>query len=213
MQKRANRILSMLLVLVMVLTMLPATALADSESALKGWNLILGDDIGVKFTLNSADYTVITTVNGAEVTPTISGETVKVNVAAAQMTDTIGLTVKNGEETVHTGEYSVREYADTILGGSYDAEVKDMVKQMLNYGAAAQTYFNYNTEKLANAGYELETAAAVPTDVPEITVEDDLSGIGLYGLSLVFLNSSSSRMMTGMLRFSWDSSSSQTSSS
>ena len=55
MQKRANRILSMLLVLVMVLSMLPATALADSESALKGWNLILGDDIGVKFTLNSAD--------------------------------------------------------------------------------------------------------------------------------------------------------------
>ena len=106
MQKKANRILSMLLVLVMVLSMLPATVLADSktESALKGWNIILGDDIGVKFTLNSADYTVITTVNGAEVTPTISGETVTVNVAAAQMTDTIGLTVKNGEETVHTGE-------------------------------------------------------------------------------------------------------------
>ena len=49
MQKRANRILSMLLVLVMVLSMLPATVLADSktESALKGWNIILGDDIGV----------------------------------------------------------------------------------------------------------------------------------------------------------------------
>ena len=189
MQKRANRILSMLLVLVMVLTMLPATALADSESALKGWNLILGDDIGVKFTLNSADYTVITTVNGAEVTPTISGETVTVNVAAAQMTDIIGLTVKNGEETVHTGEYSVRKYADTILNGSYDAEVKDMVKQMLNYGAAAQVYFNHNNEegKLANDGITVD-AAAVPTDVPTITVEDNLADISLYGASLVFQN-------------------------
>jgi hypothetical protein len=165
----------MLLVLVMVLSMLPATVLADSktESALKGWNIILGDDIGVKFTLNSADYTVITTVNGAEVTPTISGETVTVNVAAAQMTDTIGLTVKNGEEIVHTGEYSVRKYADTILSGSYDAEVKDMVKQMLNYGAAAQTYFSYNNEegKLANSGITVDEAT-VPTEVPSVAAED-----------------------------------------
>ncbi len=191
MQKPANRILSALLVLVMVLSMLPATVLADgeTESALKGWNIILGDDIGVKFTLNSADYTVITTVNGTEVTPTISGETVTVYVAAAQMTDTIGLTVKNGEETVHTGEYSVRQYADTILNGSYDAEVKDMVRQMLNYGAAAQTYFNYNNEegKLANAGITVGEAT-VPTEVPAIVVEDNLAGISLYGMSLVFRN-------------------------
>ena len=191
MQKRANRILSMLLVLVMVLSMLPATVLADSktESALKGWNIILGDDIGVKFTLNSADYTVITTVNGAEVTPTISGETVTVNVAAAQMTDIIGLTVKNGEETVHTGEYSVRKYADTILNGSYDAEVKDMVKQMLNYGAAAQVFFNHNNEegKLANDGITVDEVA-VPTEIPTITITDNLAGISLYGVSLVFQN-------------------------
>ena len=187
MQKRANRILSALLVLVMVLSMLPATVFATGETAnaLKGWNIILGDDIGVKFTLNSADYTVITTVNGAEVTPTISGETVTVNVAAAQMTDTIGLTVKNGEETVHTGEYSVREYADIILAGNYDAQVKDMVKQMLNYGAAAQTYFNYNAEDLANTGITVDEAA-VPTEVPAIAVEDNLAGISLYGMSMVF---------------------------
>jgi len=189
MQKRTNRILSALLVLVMVLSMLPATVLAAGEtgSALKGWNIILGDDIGVKFTLNSADYTVITTVNGAEVTPTISGETVTVNVAAAQMTDIIGLTVKNGEQVVHTGEYSVRQYADTILNGNYDAQVKDMVKQMLNYGAAAQTYFNYNAEDLANTGITVDEAA-VPTEVPAIAVEDNLAGISLYGMSLVFRN-------------------------
>ena len=134
MQKRANRILSALMALVMVLSMLPATVFATGETAnvLEGWNITLGDNIGVKFHLNSADYTVTTTVNGAAVTPAISDKVVTVNVAAAQMTDTIGLTVKNGEETVHTGEYSVRKYADTILNGSYDAEVKDMVKQMLN---------------------------------------------------------------------------------
>ena len=177
----------MLLVLVMVLSMLPATVFATGETdALEEWSITLGDNIGVKFYLNSADYTVTTTVNGVAVDPEISEKVVTVKVAAAQMTDTIVLTVKNGEETVHTGEYSVRQYAETILTGEYDVEVKEMVREMLNYGAAAQTYFNYNTGKLANAGYELETAAAVPTEVPEITAEGALDGISLYGMSLVF---------------------------
>ena len=138
MQKRTNRILSALIALVMVLSMLPATVLADGETAsvLEGWNISLGDNIGVKFHLDSADYTVTTTVNGAEVAPVISENVVTVNVAAAQMNDTIVLTVKNGEETVHTGEYSVRQYAETILTGDYADYVKEMVKEMLNYGAS-----------------------------------------------------------------------------
>ena len=187
MQKPANRILSMLLALVMVLTMLPATVLADGETdVLEGWSVTLGENIGVNFYLNSADYTVNATVNGETVTPAVSGEVVTVNVAAAQMTDTIGLTVKNGEEVVHTGAYSVRQYAETILTGDYADETKQIVKEMLNYGAAAQTYFVYNTGSLANADYEIETPATVPTEVPEVTAEDNLDGIDLYGMSLVF---------------------------
>ena len=195
MQKRANRILSALIALVMVLSMLPATVLADGETAsvLEGWNISLGDNIGVKFHLNSADYTVTTTVNGAEVAPVISENVVTVNVAAAQMNDTIVLTVKNGEETVHTGEYSVRQYAETILNGDYADYVKEMVKEMLNYGAAAQNYFGYNDSNLANAGYELDSSAEVPTEVPAITVEDKLAGISLYGMSLVFRNKTAVR--------------------
>ena len=181
-----HRILSMLLALAMILTMLPAAVFAEGETdALKEWSVTLGDNIGVNFYLGSADYTVTATVNGAAVTPSISGDVATVNVAAAQMNDTIVLTVKSGEETVHTGEYSVRQYADTILNGSYDEEVKAMVKQMLNYGAAAQTYFNYNTGALANSGITV-TEATVPTDVPEVTVTDNLDGINLYGMSLMF---------------------------
>ena len=187
MQKPTNRILSALLVLVMVLSMLPATVFATSETdVLEGWNLALGENIGVNFHLNSADYTVTITVNGVEVNPTISDKVVTVNVAAAQMTDTIGLTVKSGEETVHTGEYSVRQYAETILNGEYDAEVKEMVKEMLNYGAAAQTYFNYNLDSLANKDYALETAATVTDEVPAISAEGSVEGVSLYGMSLVF---------------------------
>ena len=193
MQKRANRILSMLLALIMVMTMLPATVFANSETdVFAGWSLTLGEDIGVNFYLaeEAANYTVDVTVAGnkaAYTTATKDGYyVVSVNVAAAQMTDVITLNVKNGDTQVHTGEYSVRQYAEKILTGAYDAEVKELVKQMLNLGAAAQTYFAYNTGMLANKGYEIDTPAAVPTEVPAIALEDNLDGVSLYGMSLLF---------------------------
>ena len=193
MQKRANRILSMLLALIMVMTMLPATVFANSETdVFAGWSLTLGEDIGVNFYLaeEAANYTVDATVAGnkaAYTTATKDGYyVVSVNVAAAQMTDVITLNVKNGDTQVHTGEYTVRQYAEKILTGAYDAEVKELVKQMLNLGAAAQTYFAYNTDPLANKGYEIDTPAAVPTEVPAIALEDNLDGVSLYGMSLLF---------------------------
>ena len=137
MQKPANRILSALLVLVMVITMLPATVFATSETdVFAGWSLTLGEDIGVNFYLSqtAADYTVDITVAGNEAAYTTATKdgyyVVSVNVAAAQMTDLITLTVTNGEQVMHTGEYSVRQYAEIILTGEYDDEVKQMAKQM-----------------------------------------------------------------------------------
>ncbi len=189
MRKLNTRLLSMLTVLIMVISILSVNVFAANETdVLEGWSITLGDDIGVKFYLNSADYTVSATVNGAAVTPTISEKVATVNVAAAQMNDTIVLTVKNGEETVHTDEYSVRMYADTILNGSYDAEVKEMVLQMLHYGAAAQTYFGHNIGNLANAGYEDTFVEGVIPEAAatEMSISDDLNGLSFYGASLVF---------------------------
>ena len=193
MQKLANRILGALLVLVMIITMLPATVFATSETdVFAGWSLTLGEDIGVNFYLSqtAADYTVDITVAGNEAAYTTATKdgyyVVSVNVAAAQMTDLITLTVTNGEQVMHTGEYSVRQYAEIILTGAYDDEVKQMAKQMLNLGAAAQTYFAYNTGMLANKDYEIDTPAAVPTEVPAIALEDNLDGVSLYGMSLLF---------------------------
>ena len=201
MQKRTNRILSALLVLVMILSVLPASVFAtgNAEGPFAGWSLTLGDNIGVNFYLKeeAANYSVNVTVAGNDAATTAATKdgyyVVTANVAAAQMTDTIALSVVNGDQTLHTGEYSVRQYAETILTGSYDEEVKLMVQNMLNYGAAAQTYFGYNAENLANAGYELASAAAVPTEVPAINVQDDLAGIALYGMSLLFQNKTSVR--------------------
>ncbi len=77
------------------------------------------------------------------------------NVAAKEMTDTIQaqLITSDGSQT-QVYEYSVREYADRILSGSYDDETKELVEAMLHYGAYSQEWFDYNTTNLANAGLE-----------------------------------------------------------
>lgn len=47
--------------------------------------------------------------------------------------------------------YSPAMYAYSQLSSSSSAKMKALVVSMLNYGAAAQTYFNYNTNALVNA--------------------------------------------------------------
>ena len=48
--------------------------------------------------------------------------------------------------------YSPRDYAKSILGDSGSGtQIKELLVAMLNYGAAAQTYFEYRTDDLANS--------------------------------------------------------------
>ena len=58
---------------------------------------------------------------------------------------------------------------------------------MLTYGAAAQNYFNYNTGALANAGVKnIYADITMPTDVPAVSVTDNLEKVTYIGSSLVF---------------------------
>ena len=56
--------------------------------------------------------------------------------------------------------YSAKVYAEQQLAGTNDA-VKPLVVAMLNYGAAAQEFFNYNTDSLMNASFTAEQQALV----------------------------------------------------
>ncbi len=178
----------------LIVTLFPNVIFAtgEAEDVFEGWSLTLGEDIGVNFYLKKdSAYTVHITVGGDEAnyeqTETNDNTVITVRTAAAQMTDTIVFTVKDGENEVHSGEYSVRQYAQSILEGTYDQETRQMVLQMLGYGAAAQKYFNYNVENLANAGYESQISiASVPETVGSIPVTGSVDGIRLYGVSLVF---------------------------
>ena len=108
-----------------------------------------------------------------------------VALAAAQMTDNITLSLVDGETEVVSKTYTVRGYAEEILTGSYDAKTKAMVKAMLNYGAAAQKYFEYNDTNPANTGYEI-TDAAKPSEELEISMDGSVSSVRFYGASLVY---------------------------
>ncbi len=96
-------------------------------------------------------------------------------VAAKEMTANITAQMfsENKEGTVY--EYTVKQYCDYVFENAYEADgttVKNqyyadaapLIEAMLNYGAYSQTYFNYNTEHLANEG-------KTNTDVSSVTSE------------------------------------------
>ncbi|MBQ6376903.1 MAG: CotH kinase family protein, partial [Lachnospiraceae bacterium] len=86
---------------------------------------------------------------------TVSGDAYKVfpitNVAAREMGSEIRAVLymeKDGVICQSTEDvYSVSQYAQNQLNSTQDASLKQLLVDMLNYGAAAQAYFNYSTDR------------------------------------------------------------------
>ena len=167
----------------------------------EGWSLTLGGDLSVNFKLAIGQEIQDT----AQVLITVAGHTVSydaadiagnaddnsvyvsASVSAAQMGETITVQIVNGEDASVTKTYSVLQYAQTILGDDSMSQYHSLVKEMLNYGAAAQVYFDCDTENLVNAGITGAGVNAVPTDAAsEPEVDDQDSDISFYGASLLF---------------------------
>ena len=163
--------------------------LANVES----WNLTLGDDLSVNFVADIHEDIADT----AKIVITVAGvehiydaaEKVTVNVAAAQMNDEITVQIVNGEDASAVKTYTVLQYAQQVLADENQASYHQLVKEMLNYGGAAQMQFEYNSSNLVNAGIEGAGAAEVPADAAnELAVSGKADGIEFYGASLVFRN-------------------------
>ncbi len=162
------------------------------------WNIALADDIRANFHVNvdsrltDAQITVLVDGNGyrynlSEFAATADGYyIVSANVAAAQMTDDICIQVVCGDIVSEVKSYSIRGYAEYILTTSDDENTKLLVQRMLNYGAAAQTYFAYNTGNLANAGYEMTDVPTIPEAPSGSAATGTVDGISYYGASLLF---------------------------
>jgi len=166
-------------------------------ASVKEWNIALGDEISATFYLNidsrleNADVNVTVGANSvsSELIKTEDGAyTLTVKAAAAQMTDEITISVVSGDLVSQEMTYTIRQYADYILEGDYTESTKSLVKAMLNYGAAAQTYFGYNDDEdsLANKGYENTEAIEIPTVDSSNMVSGSAEGVRFYGASLVF---------------------------
>ena len=90
--------------------------------------------------------------------------------AAKEMGDTFYVTIYNakGQAVSNAREDSVRAYVERAYK-SQSATGKTMMVDMLNYGAAAQVYFNYNTSDLANKKLSVEQKAAGTLVTPEMS--------------------------------------------
>ena len=159
------------------------------------WNIGLADNIYANFhlTVDSRLSDVQIKVNGVVAeSQFVDGKyVVSVNMAAAQMTDTITLQLVCGELESEVRTYSIRQYAQYILADDYQADnehTKPLVEAMLHYGAAAQSYFNYNLDSLANADLDAMEALAIPEAEEGSAASGTVSGISYYGASLLFQN-------------------------
>ena len=99
-------------------------------------------------------------------------------ISAKSMADSINAKLMDGNTVIAEKTYSIRMYAEAILNGDYSAEHKAIAKAMLNYGAAAQNYFGYNTGDLANENfaYTNEWNTVDVNALPNITITGPADG-------------------------------------
>jgi hypothetical protein len=145
---------------------------------------LTGTDYYAVITLYKEDGTVTTTIPYAdwEVRPSYLVVTQK-GLAARQMTDKIEVVIYNGDGTPASYMWtdSVRGYAMRVLEKQTPA-AKTMMVDMLNYGAAAQNYFNYNTDDLANNQLSQTQKGYASTSVN--CTDQSVKGPGYFGSSL-----------------------------
>lgn len=201
MKNNRRIVISVLLVLSILVGLMSMNVLAtEGNGAYVAYQqILLGDDLTMRFYIvveeGYEDSVLTVTTPSAEQTYTISEMTpdengyyvVSVDMAAAQMTDAITLYMTGSSGELINKSYTVRDYALALIGGEFSDETKALAKQMLNYGAMAQTYFNYNTNALANDGVEV-TAATVPAVQKDVGIDGSVDGISFYGASVLFDN-------------------------
>lgn len=162
------------------------------------WNIVLEDDFEVKFYLQVSE----SIENTAKVQLAIGKKMMtydiralekneegyyflKAEVAAAQMNESIAVTVMNGADRGSTETYSVRQYCDKILADDAHSQYHALVKEMLNYGAMAQVYFNYDANNLVNTGITDVAGVEIPESTDDLNVRDEIAGLDFCGASLV----------------------------
>ena len=115
-------------------------------------------------------------------------------VFAKELSVDVKVTIFADGEVIKTEIYSVKEYAMKQLAkNNIPANLKTLLVDMLNYGAAAQIYWNYNTDNLANADLTEDQQALASQELAEMTSHKNAVGgedatVVLAGTALVLEN-------------------------
>ncbi len=180
----------------------------DNTDKPAGYTISLGDKVAVNYymslteeTLKDANAKMIFTVPDTGSYDTVEipvSEAVKsgdyyvftCEVAAKEMTSVIKAQIVMSDGTKSSEfEYTVKEYAEYMLANPDEyANEQSVVKAMLNYGASAQAYFNYNTENLANdteyMTNEEKAVSLIDFTGAGYTLEGEEAGVKYYGTAL-----------------------------
>lgn len=173
----------------------------DKYGKIEGANLQLGSDITVNYyaTIGTGDISntyMKFTCNAKEYIAyprKIAGSTQYKFAFTGIAPQNIGDNIKaelyiDGELVSTKDDYSVRKNCINLLSDrTYDSDVKlnNLVRSLLNYGAAAQKYVNYNTDNLVNKDYKVVLLTPSESDSVRQTgtkISDDLrmTAAGVY---------------------------------
>lgn len=165
---------------------LDATTEAEREAYSMQFTL---DDHTGSGVVQTAEYDSTKTAENPSTGDTYYGFTFE-DVKAPQMADEITAELlQDGDATGVEKEYSVEQYAENMINkDSTKQDYKDFLRPMLNYGAFAQKYFNYNKSDLANKNNDMSDTVYEQTvdSEYELSEEGGLSGIAVkhFGMAL-----------------------------
>lgn len=133
----------------------------NTNTTLKGYTVSFGSEIGLNFYYsnngNSSKRIVFTLENGKKIVSELTydfllrGYRSTATLSAKEMNDIVKAQVLLGNGKLgEISSYSIAQYAKYIVNNSssYKTNAVNLVKYMINFGASAQKYFNYHTDRI-----------------------------------------------------------------
>ena len=131
-------------------------SLSDSIDIIFYVKDMVGDEdlFTVEYSFSGAEPVVKAVTDGTSAGDGKYGFTVA-SCAAKQMTDTVSFKVKyNGVVIFSINDYSIQSYCENKIAASgTTAKLRELCYAVLDYGASAQNFFDYETSNIANATY------------------------------------------------------------
>ena len=152
---------------------------AEATGEIKGAQVSVGSDLSLNYYVN---LTNISDISNVVMKFTLDGKTTEVacsskniidgkyvftlyNIPPQTMTTTITAVLLYGDTELATLDYTIQQNAKNLLA-TYpnDTKLKQFISDMLNYGAKAQIYADYNTDNLATDGLDLSPSTITPEE-------------------------------------------------